>query len=312
MVHSESQQVKTLCRRLINLAGAFASEYAVDKTWINVLSSEEKISTAGINLLIQLTGQKEKMCSALRDAEQKAYSEEQLRIKAERQKDEVEKLRFIVEDHNTHLLEEVEIYKSLQQQDIPYSTHSPSPVPIVEIESEMGCLLTEDGLARKVIKLNDVQTSLCHPVDCVMSEGIYRCEFRFDGKLPDYGRAVGVVKADYIIPYPCESNLEPHQDSFLGYWGGTGGLYHAGLTQYGNKQYKNGPHTIIAEFNSEKGTLHFFNDGEQQKFYATGINEPVKFYGCLWAKDSYFTVMSLKRLGAPQAVALPNDQVFQW
>lgn len=54
------------------------------------------------------------MCSALRDAEQKAYSEEQLRIKAERQKDEVEKLRFIVEDHNTHLLEEVEIYKSLQ------------------------------------------------------------------------------------------------------------------------------------------------------------------------------------------------------
>ncbi|KAA6391583.1 MAG: hypothetical protein EZS28_012889 [Streblomastix strix] len=146
-----------------------------------------------------------------------------------------------------------------------------------------------------------------------ISEGIHRVEVRFEkctsGKYSQ--GAVGIMKADYQIPYPCGPRSEPHRRSMLNYYGHVGNVYFNGISTYGNVKFKDGE-LIAMELNADVGTLHFFVDEIQQPIFMSGINEAVKFYFYIYNKDSSFSIVSLKKLQIPTAKTLPNEKALQW
>lgn len=69
---------------------------------------------------------------------------------------------------------------------------------------------------RKVIALKD--NYLCISLNKVIIEGIHRIEVIFDkcyNKISNANAAVGIMKTDYQIPYPCNPYVEPSMIFFI-------------------------------------------------------------------------------------------------
>jgi hypothetical protein len=63
-----------------------------------------------------------------------------------------------------------------------------------------------NGLLRKAVALKDFE-SLCISLNKVMRKGIHSLSGKFDKC--NYDGCIGIVKADYKIPYPCNPWREP-------------------------------------------------------------------------------------------------------
>ncbi|KAA6373041.1 MAG: hypothetical protein EZS28_031433, partial [Streblomastix strix] len=153
-------------------------------------------------------------------------------------------------------------------------------------------------LNRKAVALKEEVLSVS--LNKVIKDGIHRIEVRFakSNQLGHSFGSVGIVKAGYKIPYPCDSSSEPHNLNMLDYFGHRGEIYFKGTTTLGNVQFSDGQ-LIAMELNADVGTLHFFVDGIQQPFY-------------IYRKDSSFSIVSVKKLPVPTAKTLPNEKVIQW
>ncbi|KAA6398882.1 MAG: hypothetical protein EZS28_005591 [Streblomastix strix] len=167
------------------------------------------------------------------------------------------------------------------------------------------------NLIRKAVALKEDPLSIS--LNKVIKDGIHRIEVMFEKC--NYGRysdgVVGIVKADHKIPYPCNPGLEPHKKNMLFFSGYTGNTWFKGTETSGNVRFSDGQ-LIAMELNADVGTLHFFVDGIQQPIFVRGIKEAVKFYFFILQKDSFFSIVSVKRLAVPAAKTLPNEKVVQW
>ncbi|KAA6364869.1 MAG: hypothetical protein EZS28_039604, partial [Streblomastix strix] len=254
----------------------------------------------------------------IRTAEERAHINEQQKIQAE------EQLRTKDAD-NQRLQNEI---NQLRQIQAPSSaTHSTQVIqPVVDrnatIEDNKSELGNPDptgqrvrferiqDLNRKAVALK--QGYLSVSLNKVIKDGIHRIEVRFEKSNSgghQYG-SVGIVKAGYKIPYPCNSNFDPHKQNMLEYYGGSGKVLFKGTLTPGNVQFSD-DELIAMELNADVGTLHFFVDGIQQPVFVIGIKEAVKFYFWTAKKDSSFSIVSVKKLPVPTAKTLPNEKVIQ-
>ncbi|KAA6355473.1 MAG: hypothetical protein EZS28_049000 [Streblomastix strix] len=136
-----------------------------------------------------------------------------------------------------------------------------------------------NGLLRKAVALQDNKPCSVS-LNKVLRDIIHKIEVRFDKCNSLFGYmngVVGILKANYQIPYPCAPGGYPHNKNMLNYDGSIGGVFFKGNGTLGNVQFKDGQ-LIAMKLNADVGTLHFFVDGIQQPVFVSGINEAVKFY----------------------------------
>ncbi|KAA6365515.1 MAG: hypothetical protein EZS28_038959 [Streblomastix strix] len=81
---------------------------------------------------------------------------------------------------------------------------------------------------------------------------------------------------------------------------------HQGNTQYVDKQ------KVKAEYDSFKGTLVFFNEGQQQPVFITEIKEKVRFVVYLQNANSSCTIHYLKKLASPTSANVANEKAISW
>ncbi|KAA6365963.1 MAG: hypothetical protein EZS28_038510 [Streblomastix strix] len=123
-----------------------------------------------------------------------------------------------------------------------------------------------NGLLRKAVALQDNKPCSVS-LNKVLRDTIHKIEVRFDKCNSLFGYmngVVGILKANYQIPYPCAPGGYPR-------------VFFKGNGTLGNVQFKEGQ-LIAMELNADVGTLHFFVDGIQQPVFVSGINEATKFY----------------------------------
>ncbi|KAA6357038.1 MAG: hypothetical protein EZS28_047435 [Streblomastix strix] len=98
----------------------------------------------------------------------------------------------------------------------------------------------------------------------------------------------------------------------MNYYGnGNGEVHYLGKGTSGNIAF-NDKQIIKAEFDSEKGTLIFFVDEEQQPVYISGINEKVRFFVTVGFPYQCCTIRSLKKLIKPATKHIPNENAIHW
>ncbi|KAA6381639.1 MAG: hypothetical protein EZS28_022834 [Streblomastix strix] len=135
-----------------------------------------------------------------------------------------------------------------------------------------------NGLFRRAVAQQQ-KISLVIPLNKVIRDGIHRCKVRFENCNGDeYANIfVGIVKADYQIPCPCNPRLNPNNQSMVAYTGFSSHVYYKDIETEGNDHFSD-DQLIEMELNMITGTLHFFVDGIQQPVFVHGINGAVKFY----------------------------------
>ncbi|KAA6374368.1 MAG: hypothetical protein EZS28_030104, partial [Streblomastix strix] len=174
--------------------------------------------------------------------------------------------------------------------------------------AEVGVRLERiNGICRKATAMKD-GVALTVPLSKEIYAGIYKLNAKYD-KCNWSGFSnvyVGIAKADYKIPYPCNPLNEPNRQNMLGYFGLTGNVGFNGKWTEGNRKFSDGQ-ILTMELNMDAGTLHFFVDNEQQPVYVRGINDAVKFYGNLFYRESSFTVVVVKKLSIATVKKLPNE-----
>ncbi|KAA6381025.1 MAG: hypothetical protein EZS28_023448 [Streblomastix strix] len=169
-----------------------------------------------------------------------------------------------------------------------------------------------EGLIRKANALRQEHISLS--LNKVITDGIHRVEVRFRKCNTSNGYAdayIGIVKADYVVPFPCNPYMEPHNKYMLYYHGGFGYVYYKGIGTPSNSEFKDGS-LIALELNADLGTLHFFVGTVQQPLFVTGIKGAVKFFFWIHEKDSSFQIASVKQLNKATTKTLPNQEALQW
>ncbi|KAA6368456.1 MAG: hypothetical protein EZS28_036017, partial [Streblomastix strix] len=259
--------------------------------------------------------------------EQTRASDERVRL-SEQQKLQIQEQLRTKDSDIQRLQNEI---TQLRQIKVPSSaTHSTSVIqPVIDqntiIEDNKSELENPDptgqgvrleriqDLNRKAVALKD-QQPLSVSLNKVIKDGIHRVEVRFEkcNGLFDYmNGVVGILKANYQIPYPCAPGLNQYNKNMLNYDGRIGGVFFKGTETPGNVQFSDGQ-LIAMELNADKGTLHFFVDGIQQPVFVKGINEAVKFYFWIYYKDSSFKIETVKKLSVPTTKTLPNEKAVQW
>ncbi|KAA6363911.1 MAG: hypothetical protein EZS28_040562 [Streblomastix strix] len=136
----------------------------------------------------------------------------------------------------------------------------------------------------------------------------------FFGNSRDAG--IGIVQDSFNInidSHPFDNPNSQHMATYGGaqYDGGPGCVIYKGSQTPGNSVYTDGQ-IVKMEFNSEKGTLIFFVDGNQQPIFISGIKDKVKFVLGMCGTNRYCTVRSLKKLIVPQAQQVSNAKSIQW
>ncbi|KAA6382179.1 MAG: hypothetical protein EZS28_022294 [Streblomastix strix] len=264
--------------------------------------------------------------------QQKLQAEEQLRDQQKQTRTSDEQLRISQEQLRTQEADiqrlQIEITQLRQSQAPTPAQHSTSVLQLdidrnTSIEDNTSKLENLDSIGqnvrlektgemyRKVIALKD--NYLCISLNKVIIEGIHRIEVIFDkcyNKISNANAAVGIMKTDYQIPYPCNPYVEPNRQYML-YYHGNQYMCFKGTGSSGNIKFLDGQ-LIAMELNADVGTLHLFVDGIQQPVFVRGINEAVKFFFFTYNKDSSISIVSVKKLAVPTATALQNEKAFQW
>ncbi|KAA6390740.1 MAG: hypothetical protein EZS28_013732 [Streblomastix strix] len=252
--------------------------------------------------------------------------QEQVRAANERARLAEEKLKNL-ETFIQHL--QTEITQLHQSQAASSASHSTSVMqPVVDrqviIEDNTSQLENPDPTG-KLVKLDHIgdlnrkAIALKYPeYRCIslnksISEGIHRVEVRFekcnyDGLIQG---AVGIMKADNKIPFPCYPGRNTQNIIMLYYNGNDGDVYYQQTRALNNAQFKDGQ-LIAMELNADVGTLHFFVDGIQQPVFVSEIFQAVKFWFYIYNKESSFSVVSVKKLTVPTAKTLSKERALQW
>ncbi|KAA6390824.1 MAG: hypothetical protein EZS28_013649 [Streblomastix strix] len=276
------------------------------------IQAEEQLRTSQEQLRAQQEHTRASDERARLSEQQKLQVQEQLRTKDadnQRLQNEINQLRQIQAPssatHSTQVIQPV-VDGNATIKDNKSELENPDPTG-QEVRIERIQDLNRKAVA---LKLEYLSVSL----NKVIKDGIHRIEVRFAKckSLIGYSDgSVGIVKAGYKIPYPCNNQEEPHKQNMLEYYGNTGNIIFKGKGTPGNVQFSDGQ-LIAMELNADVGTLHFFVDGIQQPVFVRGIKEAVKFYFYIYLQDSSFSIVSVKKLPVPTAKTLPNEKAVQW
>ncbi|KAA6396931.1 MAG: hypothetical protein EZS28_007541 [Streblomastix strix] len=173
--------------------------------------------------------------------------------------------------------------------------------------SEVVKLIEKSGLKRKAVTLKD-QVETVVPLNKVISDGIWSLtgKYKKSNVKGFVNGFVGLAKATYQIPYPCNATQHPHSRNLLIYFGFSGDIGYKGRMTEGNSKYSDGQH-ITLELNMEQGTLHFFIEDAQQPVFVRGIKEPVKFFCELFNLNASFKILHLKKLSSGTARMIAGD-----
>ncbi|KAA6391962.1 MAG: hypothetical protein EZS28_012510 [Streblomastix strix] len=222
----------------------------------------------------------------MRIAEEKARNEEQLKIAALEQARNAQEQNRNKDGEIIRLQTENIQLRQAQQSIIQQKQVNNAPIEDITSELEnpdsqghgirFECI---DGMLRRVVALH--KSDLSFSLNKQIKNGIHSISVKFDKNSREQhehirGR-VGIMKASYQIPYPCNPFSEPHRFNMLFYGAGTGNISFKGTDYPGNIKFRNGQ-LVTLELNADCGTLHFFVDGIQQPMFVSGINEPVKFF----------------------------------
>ncbi|KAA6353752.1 MAG: hypothetical protein EZS28_050721, partial [Streblomastix strix] len=127
--------------------------------------------------------------------------------------------------------------------------------------------------------------------------------------------AIGVIKDSYKIPRGADPWAYPHNDSVAQYYGQLGGwagtVYYRGLKIIGNEGFASNIN-VRAEYDSEKGTLIYYNDEVQQPVFVSGINEKVRFIISLYCAESVCIIKQVRKLNVPTTDHVEDEHEIHW
>ncbi|KAA6389674.1 MAG: hypothetical protein EZS28_014799 [Streblomastix strix] len=258
--------------------------------------------------------------------EQVRASNERARLAEERAKIAEEKLKNLETCIQRFQTEITQLHQSQGPTSASHSTSVMQPIVDRQIITEDNISQLENpdpqakyikldrvgDLNRKATALKDVEHRSIS-LNKAISEGIHRVEVRFE-KCNSGGLiqgAVGIMKADNKIPYPCYPGWKMQKQIMLYYYGGDGDVYYKETRSSNNTKFYDGQ-VIAMELNADVGTLHFFVDGIQQPIFVSGIFQAVKFWFYIQNKESSFSVVSVKKLAIPTAKTLSKEKALQW
>ncbi|KAA6367036.1 MAG: hypothetical protein EZS28_037437 [Streblomastix strix] len=151
---------------------------------------------------------------------------------------------------------------------------------------------------------------LTFPIDCQITRGIYRCEF----KISEYSHFIffGIKKSGLIIPFGQRPQDQPYAKGNM-YFLYNGTVKQNDIETYGNNFMKNGD-LISVEVNMDivPRTVKLFINGNLQPIYMSGIPDSIQFSFSLWATGNTITVQSLKRLVQSTDATIQGAKEVKW
>ncbi|KAA6376429.1 MAG: hypothetical protein EZS28_028043 [Streblomastix strix] len=214
--------------------------------------------------------------------------------------EEIGRSKIELQRLNEELLMERESKERMKQENEKLKEEDPSDWQFADI----------DGIQKRITKKQDKYNTVS--LSQVMEDGIWSMESEF--YLPSGNASIGIVKDSFNIPVNIAPNASPNYQNIAFYGGsgyGGGNIYYkgiptSGVTGFGNNQ------KVRQELDLQKGTLHFFLENVQQPVFIQGIHEKVRFIFHMYFTGSTYTIRSLKKLAAPSAVQMSNQQAIQW
>ncbi|KAA6371010.1 MAG: hypothetical protein EZS28_033463 [Streblomastix strix] len=228
--------------------------------------------------------------------------------------EEIKKLRLENERLNIEKEEQRRRCEILEDQiqDLQPKPPQDFPIDIINPDPNVIILADIDGIQKRISTNQTKQNTITLTQD--LDHDIWQLEAQLNNpSYPGYG-SIGIANASHPIPPEAHPANQPHANNMATYggrWNPNGSVYHNAVNPIGNAPYLNNE-TVMLEYDSQRGTLHFFHKGLQQPVYVRGINEKVRFVLYIKNAGSSFTIQSLKKLSAPTTSHIYGENAINW
>ncbi|KAA6376392.1 MAG: hypothetical protein EZS28_028082 [Streblomastix strix] len=189
------------------------------------------------------------------------------------------------------------------------------PIPIsISNQNSPQILFTDvDGSMKRISKKQKRNNVI--PLTQVLENGTYSLEVEFQ-KTDNVMLGIGIMQESYNFPsgadvFPFFNPHQSHIAIYCGKYENENTLWCKGSKTAGNVYVANNK-IIRAEYDSEKGTLIFFNDNIQQPVYVSGIKEKVLFIIYMYNNEASCLIRSFKKLGLSTTKNIANEKAIQW
>ncbi|KAH7820562.1 uncharacterized protein MONOS_13317 [Monocercomonoides exilis] len=159
-----------------------------------------------------------------------------------------------------------------------------------------------------IVLLNSPTTTTV-ALDLIVSQGIWKCDFRFN-KTQRNKKAVGVIDS---TAYIGSDFLPGRGRESLGYYGLNAPVRQGGQWIMGNDEWGDGD-VVSVELNMSTTvhTCHFWVNGNQQPVYFTHLPKSLKIIALISGSGATFEVIALKRLASSNLRIMLWETPVQW
>ncbi|KAA6399484.1 MAG: hypothetical protein EZS28_004989 [Streblomastix strix] len=163
----------------------------------------------------------------------------------------------------------------------------------------------------KFVHTDDNEKYCTIAIDPVITEGVVRLEVVYE-KNAGYGQSIGIADASIQFSAHMGPWDQGNQDRTVRFWN-YGKVEHITNGLKGNSDYKDNQRVAVeVDMRTEPRRGYLFIDNVEQPCYITGIPDAIRFWSCICAPSSTFTITKFLNLNSSSARGIKGQRALQW